>query len=31
MDEWQIDTPIEDMLIDVEWQGMGDASNDDPR
>jgi hypothetical protein len=28
MDEWQIDTPIEDMLIDVEWQAMVDASNE---
>jgi hypothetical protein len=22
----QIDTPIEDVLIDIEWQGMVDAS-----
>lgn len=21
-DPWQIDTPIEDLLIEVEWQGM---------
>lgn len=27
-DEWQIDTPVEDILIDVEWQGMVDASNE---
>lgn len=27
-DEWQIDTPVEDILIDVEWQGMVDAGNE---
>jgi hypothetical protein len=27
-DEWQVDTPVEDVLIDIEWQGMVDASND---
>jgi hypothetical protein len=26
-DEWQINTPVEDVLIDVEWQGMVDAGN----
>jgi len=26
-DEWQIDTPVEDLLVDVEWQGMVDAAN----
>lgn len=28
-DEWQIDTPVEDTLIDIEWQGMVDASKED--
>lgn len=24
-DEWQIDTPVEDVLIEIEWQAMVDA------
>lgn len=28
-DEWQIDTPVEDILIEIEWQGMVDAGKED--
>jgi len=27
-DPYMIETPIEDTLIDIEWQGMCDESND---
>lgn len=28
-DEWQIDTPVEDLLIEVEWSAMCDGNRDD--
>ena len=28
-DEWQIDTPVEDILIEIEWQGMVDTGKED--
>jgi len=28
-DEWMIETPVEDVLIDIEWSGMCDASRDE--
>jgi len=26
-DPYQIETPVQDLIIDVEWQGMVDAGN----
>lgn len=28
-DEWQIDTPIEDLIIDIEWDAMVEQSKKD--
>lgn len=26
--EWQIDTPVEDLIIEIEWQAMVDAGKE---
>ena len=28
-DEWQIDTPIDDLLIEIEWDAMVNAGQDE--